>query len=215
VKILNLDHIEQRQGNECFSSGDNNLDFSLEDFWSWSYSDLLNNVTRGCLAEFIVAKALGVELEVRNPWATYDLDAKTESEEPVKVEVKSAAYLQSWEQDKSSTIKFDIEKSQKLNFEKGIYEGEPQRHADVYVFALLKEEADKKKASRLDVGLWDFYVVPTFRLDNRTRSQESITLNSLKNEDGIKAVAVSFDCLRKAVSIAAAEQATFQKNKIQ
>lgn len=210
MKILNLDHIDKRQGKEPFSSGDRNLDFSLEDFWSWSYSDLLNNVTRGSLAEFIVAKALGAKIDVRNPWATYDLDAKTESDEPVKVEVKSAAYLQSWEQDKSSLIKFDIEKTQKLNFEKGKYEGEPQRHADVYVFALLKEEADKKKASRLDVALWDFYVVPTFRLDNRTRSQESITLNSLKNEDGIKTVAVGFDCLKKAVSKAAAEQRIFQ-----
>ena len=27
---------------------------------------------------------------------------------------------------------------------------------------------------------WDFYVLPTYQLDNYTRSQSSITINSLK-----------------------------------
>ncbi|MGA3283079.1 MAG: hypothetical protein ABSD57_01295 [Verrucomicrobiota bacterium] len=202
MKVKNLNHVEKRGGNEQFSSGKAKLDFTLEDFWSWSYSDLLNNVTRGCLAEFIVAKALKAKKDVRNPWATYDLDV-TISGKRLKVEVKSAAYLQSWEQDEPSKIQFDIRKTKKLNFEKGKYEGWPKRHADVYVFALLKEKDDKAKASRLNVNRWDFYVVSTARLNNRTRSRSSITLHSLESE--MKAEGVTYFDLRNAVLKAAKE----------
>ena len=205
MKIINLEHIEKRSGGEQFSSGKDKLDFTLKDFWSWSYSDLLNNVTRGCLAEFIVAKALEAKIDVRNPWAAYDLDVAIPGKH-LKVEVKSAAYLQSWEQDEPSKIQFDIKKTKKLNFEKGKYEGPRKRHADVYVFALLKEKDDKKKASRLDVDQWDFYVVSTFRLNKRTRSQHSITLKSLQEEKRIKAKAVSYSDLKKKVLDAAIEQ---------
>ena len=209
MKVINLDHVEKRSGNEQFSSGKIKLDFTLEDFWSWSYSDLLNNMTRGCLAEFIVAKALRAKIDVRNPWATYDLDVAISGKQ-LKVEVKSAAYLQSWEQDEPSKIQFDIRKTKKLNFKKGKYEGRPKRHADVYVFALIKEKDDKVRASRLNVNQWDFYVVSTARLNKRTRSQTSITLNSLKGEDGIKTEVVNYSGLRNAVLKAAKKQRTLR-----
>ena len=31
-----------------------------QEFWEWAYDDLLANTTRGVLAEYIVAKALGI-----------------------------------------------------------------------------------------------------------------------------------------------------------
>jgi hypothetical protein len=96
-------------------------------------------------------KKLLVKPHTRNPWADHDLDVVI-SGKKLKVEVKSAAYLQSWEQDEPSKIQFDIRKTKKLSFEKGKYEGRPKRHADVYVFALLKEKDDKVRASRLNVN---------------------------------------------------------------
>jgi hypothetical protein len=66
---------------------------TLLDFWQWAYSDLLSNTNRGRLAEFIVARALSLGLtDVRIEWDAVDLVTPT----GVKVEVKSAAYLQSW-----------------------------------------------------------------------------------------------------------------------
>lgn len=56
---------------------------------------------------------------------------------------------------------------------------ERRRQADVYVFALLAHE-DKTTIDPLDVTQWQFYVLPTFTLDARTRSQQSITLKSLE-----------------------------------
>jgi hypothetical protein len=49
-----------KTGNEPLTVNGQNLDKSLLDFWRWNSSDLLSNATRGRLAEFIMASALGV-----------------------------------------------------------------------------------------------------------------------------------------------------------
>jgi hypothetical protein len=51
------------------------LETELIEFWQWSISDLVSNVSRGVLAEFIVAKALEINTvsNVRDEWAAYDL----------------------------------------------------------------------------------------------------------------------------------------------
>jgi hypothetical protein len=174
-----------KHGGEQFHVNDDDLGFSVKDFWIWSASDLTNNVTRGHLAEFIVAKAIGAAEGVRNVWATYDLTTPNGT----KVEVKSAAYLQSWPQDDYSTIQFSIRKTKALDWEKGGYRGIPKRHTDVYVFALLaykKENAikDKESVNPLELTQWEFYVVPTPALNKYPRSEVSITLNSLKTLSG-------------------------------
>src|SRR3954451_18080617 len=46
---------------------------SVGDFWAWAFSDLRQNSVRGHLAEYIVAMALGVRLEVRSAWDDHDL----------------------------------------------------------------------------------------------------------------------------------------------
>jgi hypothetical protein len=162
-----------KSGDEKFHA-DDDLEFSIKDFWTWSASDLVSNVTRGHLAEFIVARAIGATENVRNEWAAYDLTTSN----GIKIEVKSAAYLQSWSQNDYSTIQFNVEKTKALNEEASKYDGEPKRKADVYVFALLAHK-DKPTVDPLNVKQWKFYVLPTTVLDNRERSQYSITLKSL------------------------------------
>ena len=55
---------------------------------------------RGVLAEFIVARASGCEQEVANEWGSYDLETPV----GIKVEVKSAAYVQAWHREEFTTI---------------------------------------------------------------------------------------------------------------
>jgi hypothetical protein len=106
---INLEQLEvlRKHGDEQFYASTGELGFSVKDFWSWSASDLISNVMRGHLAEFIVAKAISATEIVRNEWASYDLTTP----DGTKVEVKSAAYLQSWSQDDYSTIQFNVEPS--------------------------------------------------------------------------------------------------------
>ena len=164
-----------KTGRERFRVGDQVLEFELSDFWRWSMSDLISNATRGRLAEFIVAKALSISTDtVRDEWGAYDL----KTSEGIKVEVKSAAYIQSWHQSKLSAISFRTPKTLAWDPETNRQDREAKRQADVYVFALLWHQ-EKPTIDPLNVRHWQFYVLPTAVLDARTRSQHSITLRTL------------------------------------
>jgi hypothetical protein len=96
-----------------------------------------------------------------------------------KVEVKSAAYVQSWRQRALSAVKFVVPKTLAWDADSNVQAQEARRQADVYVFALLAH-VDKATIDSLDIGQWRFYVLPTATLDARGRSQHSITLTSLE-----------------------------------
>jgi len=168
--------VTRRAGNEPFHDGDCHLKFDLLSFWQWSASDVVSNATRGILAEYIVAEALGVATgNVRDEWAAYDL----ETHNGTPVEVKSAAFIQSWHQNKLSRISFSVPNTLAWDRETNRQSDEAKRQADVYVFALLAH-TDQRTLDPLDVSQWEFYVLPTVTLDQRERSQHSITLPSLR-----------------------------------
>ena len=184
--------VNRLSGSEVFHKDGRSTVFNVLDFWCWSTSDLVMNTTRGILAEFIVAKALGIPTDgVREEWASFDL----KTSEGLCVEVKSCAYIQSWTQSKLSTIQFVVPKRLGWDPDTGQTETKPQRHADVYVFALLAHQ-DKATIDPLNLAQWQFWVVPTQELESRTRSQHSITLLSLRKLSGDP---VDFMSLRGAV----------------
>ena len=149
---------------------------TLLDFWRWNGSDLASNATRGVFAEFIVASALGIDLSLpRTEWAAWDLT----SPEGIRVEVKSAAYLQSWTQKEFSKINFSIRLARSWDADTGIMAENPKRSADIYVFCLLKHQV-KETLNPLDIEQWEFYVLSTNELNNYKRSKTSITLTSLQ-----------------------------------
>jgi hypothetical protein len=74
-----------KTGTEQFHTGDSPIGATLHSFWQWNSSDLVSNTTRGRLAEFIVARGLGIDTsEPREEWQAYDLLWK----EKIKIEVK-------------------------------------------------------------------------------------------------------------------------------
>jgi hypothetical protein len=200
---LELPRITQqpRPGTELLHSNGSDLGVSVLDFWRWSSSDLLSNATRGRFAEFIVAGALGVALdEVRDEWGAYDL----KSPEGIRIEVKSAAYIQSWHQSKPSLISFRTPKTRAWNPDTNLQESEARRQAEVYVFALLAH-TDQTTIDPLNVNQWHFFVLSTIVLDARTRSQHSITLRTLVALSGGE---VMYNDLKRAVQRAAAHDRT-------
>jgi hypothetical protein len=65
---------ERKIGSEQFNDTGTPLGVDLSDFWGWTTSDLIDNITRGRLAEFIVAIAVGIPTSgVRDSWAAWDL----------------------------------------------------------------------------------------------------------------------------------------------
>jgi hypothetical protein len=159
-------NINRLSGAEAFHENGQPAGCSVLDFWRWSTSDLVTNTTRGVLAEYIVARALGLPTDgVREAWRGFDL----QTEDGLRIEVKSAAYVQSWSQEMLSPIMFVVPKSLGWDADTNVMETEARRHADAYVFALLAHQ-DKATIDPLNLAQWQFWAVPTADLDNRTRS---------------------------------------------
>src|SRR5215831_11893730 len=175
-------HVVRKMGAEPFHANGCPFAFDVLSFWQWSSSDLVSNAMRGVLAEYLVACALDVADGTRIEWDAYDL--KTQG--GVKVEVKSAAYLQSWKQTKLSTICFDVRPTVGWDASTNGFSPERKRQADVYVFALLKHQ-EKATLDPLNVAQWDFYVLPTAVLDEKCPNQKQISLTTLLQLQPIKA----------------------------
>jgi hypothetical protein len=167
-----------KHGNEKLIFSGKSIGKTLLDFWKWSVSDVVSNATRGRLAEFIVATALNVDLSiVRDEWKSYDLD----SPEGIKIEIKSASYLQSWAQNDFSKINFTIKPTLHWDAQTNKQGNEYIRESDVYVFCLLKHK-EQHSIDPLNLDQWEFYVLSTKKdINNYKRSKYSITLKSLKN----------------------------------
>ena len=121
----------------------------LDAFLRWNSGHLLENRTRGAYAEWLVHRALGLDPgEHRIEWAEVDV-----SDGAISLEVKSAAYVQSWPQQGASVISFPIE----------------QRMATAHVFCLLAEQ-DPESVDPQDLSQWRFWVVPTGRLHGERQS---------------------------------------------
>lgn len=160
---------EFKTGDEPIGGASNSTGLTLLDFWRWSGSDVLSNAPRGELAEFLVGHALDAIHSPSEAWASYDLETR----DGIRVEVKSAAYVQSWCQNKLSQIRFGIRRTLDEEWTKR------DRHSDVYVFALLAEK-DKGKIDPLDIGQWEFYVVATRELNRECEDQRSLGINGVR-----------------------------------
>ncbi|MCC6170321.1 MAG: hypothetical protein IT329_24095 [Caldilineaceae bacterium] len=190
--------VQRKNGHEAFHADGQDLGFSLLQFWQWSTSDLVSDITRGRLAEYIVAHALGVNTEgVRDDWAAFDLTTPS----GIKIEVKSAAFVQSWRQTHLSSITFHVPRTRAWDPDTNLREEDVRRQAGVYVFALLFH-THKPTVDPLNIAQWRFYVVSTQVLNDRTRSQHSITLRSLEKLCSY----VEYAALSAAVEAAAADR---------
>jgi hypothetical protein len=166
--------VSRKTGKENFTTQDKTLEHNLLGFWQWAYSDIASNTLRGVLAEYIVACALGIATPTRIEWDAYDL----QTSEGVKVEVKSAAYLQSWSQLKLSAISFDIAPTKSWDASTNQSSDETKRQADVYVFCLLHHK-DKQTLNPLRLAQWTFYLLPTSILNANMPEQKRISLSVL------------------------------------
>lgn len=181
----------KKTGEEKFIKQNTEMDMRLLDFWQWSQSDLLNNAVRGTIAEFIVAKAVNATNEIRLEWDAFDLITS----EGIKIEVKSSAYLQSWKQDKDSTISFSIRPAKGWDAASNISATESRRNADVYVFCLLKEK-NRSLVNPLNLDQWTFFILTTEQINREKGMQKTIGINSLLK---MKPIVAGYDELASAV----------------
>ena len=173
---MNYPPIEPKRlnGTEPITDEQGNPVSDLNSFWSWAYSNVMDNAQRGALAEYLVACALGVNDNVRGNWDKYDLL----SPEGISVEVKSFGYLQSWEQEHLSTLSFGIQPTYGWDSAANTYATQLSRQADIYVFCIHKH-THQGTANPLDIAQWDFYLLPTTILNEKAGEQKRASLSSL------------------------------------
>lgn len=165
-------------------------------FWEYSYSNFLENANRGALAEYIVASALDISESPLSSWESYDL--KTNA--GIKIEVKASGYLQTWFQKRLSTPNFGIAQKQGWIGNTNDLDGNPQRHADVYIFCLHhekgsinnmdeKEQAEfKKSIDPLNTDNWTFWIVPTSTINEKLSVQKTVGISTIETVLGANAV---------------------------
>lgn len=176
-------------------AGATNTYATVVDYWRWANSDLIGNVSRGVLAEYFVALAVGATALPRDPWAAYDVV----DPQGVTIEVKSAAYLQAWDQRALSKISFLV----RATANPTVVLGERplvSRRSHVWVLALL-HHVDQATLNPLDLAQWSFWVIPTSWLNARERSQHSIALASVRASPFGEPV--SFDALATTIAMVA------------
>jgi hypothetical protein len=148
------------------------LNASVQDFWRFALGDLRMNNARGYLAEFVVARALGLNDARRIEWDAYDV-----LWEGITIEVKSSAYLQSWEQRRLSDIRFSGLKGTRFNPRHGYDPAGRRFNAMVYVFC-VQTSIEHSAYEQLDIRQWQFYVISRAKL--ATRGFASINLAGVK-----------------------------------
>ena len=136
----------------------------------------MDNAERGAFAEYLVACAIDGKGNGRVNWDKYDLTSK----EGITVEIKTSAYIQTWGQDRLSTIRLGIAETKGYDSETNTYEIDKKRQAQVYVFC-IHYEIDQDNVNPLDTRQWDFYVLASKIINgNKDYSKaSSISLNPL------------------------------------
>ncbi len=160
----------------------------VRDFWEWAVGDLRLNATRGLLAQFLVAQAVGDTRLNDDGWGDFDVL----SSEGIRIEVKCSGYLQSWAQRRASTIAFSGLKGRTWSAETG-YGLKPEVRADVFVFAVQTSQ-DRQQYNPLDLDAWDFHVLPGSVI--RDSGQQSMSLSTVRRLGGVP---LKWDLLRAAI----------------
>lgn len=141
------------------------------DFWSWSASNLVENLRRAEFGQFLVMTALEAWGHTHDSWISNEIETAS----GVRVAVKTAGLRQSWNLQSAPDSKplFNIAPSGQLVEETGRYGEKRKRFSDVHVFCLYR------KGEPMDIANWDFYVLPTRVLEAKAPDQKTAVLSRL------------------------------------
>lgn len=198
-------------GEEEFVDGEKMLGFNMIDFWRFQFPNIYDY--HGELAEFIVSMALGkTKPDNKDIWTLYDIDYIADQGKAVKIEVKASAYYHAWQTENSKISEqrtFSIakshssyiEQSEILSGTRSTLSGDDrfERPSDIYVFC-LNNGRNREEAYTLNVQNWEFYVVPTAKINDECGDNKTISLNRIHK---MNIMPVSFGQLKAEIEKAA------------
>lgn len=178
-------------GKENFIGG-NEFPFrnlTIMDFRAFQYSNIWNMIAD--LAEFIVAKALGKEKPInREFWSLWDINYQG-----YRIEVKATSDYHSWDkEEKKKPTRRTFSIAQTHEFYK-VTDADLVRNNDIYVFCYNKGNTPEESYP-LNLGNWEFYIIPTNTIDKLCGKQKTISLTKVQK---IAGKAVSFDHIKDSI----------------
>lgn len=165
-----------------FVSEGKSLGLTMLDFWRYQYSNIFD--LQDSIAEFIVGKALGIDEPTnRDGWTLYDIDYKyKDKKDPIRIEVKETGYYHSWQK---KIVNGRISRQRTFGIHRAYTEYKDsstklERQNDIYVFC-LNTGINEEESNPLDMGNWEFYVVPTSIINEKCApEQKTISLGKVK-----------------------------------
>ncbi len=177
-------------GKEKLINDGKDLPYSMLNFWQTSLSVILLNMTRGSFAEFLVNCVLdynGFKTMDRTKTGIepYDIEGPVIPSlcRPCRIEVKSAASVQYTTKDEDEPISLPPSKLQ-FSIRRALDWSDkaagPKHNNDLYIFCHYK--ATRKSDNMLDLQYWDFYVYPTYLIEESPSlsKQKTISLRRLQ-----------------------------------
>ncbi len=159
-------------GHEQFTLDGNPAGFSVLDYWAFQHSNIWD--VQEEIAEFIVAKALGQDMQYnKNGWTLSDMNYRGK-----RIEVKETGYYHSWRTDGkvSQQRTFGITKAYSRYKDNT---SEFKRQNDIYVFCLILGET-KEASNPLVLENWRFWVIPTSTINSLCGDNKTISLGRVK-----------------------------------
>lgn len=180
----------QLVGDEFFTYNGNNTDMTILEFWRWHFSEIYDLQSK--ISEYIVGKALGLtEAENVGVWTLFDMMYREK-----RIEIKETSFYHAWQTDeepKSQKRSFGITKA----YDNYLDKNSPyRRQSDIYIFCLNTGET-KASSNPLQLEHWEFYIVPTYRINEVCKNGKSISLLRVRN----LAEKVSYDKLKSKIDI--------------
>ncbi len=156
-------------------------EYSMLNFWQLSLSDILLNLNRGTFAEFIVRCALqknGFDsfAEDNGSLRLYDITGPCfpATHRETHIEIKSAAYVQ---ENTEGALEKELDDC-RIRFGIKPPKNKP-RQGDLYVFCHYKALIPDRRLM-LDLSYWDFYVYPTYKINENEKLKDKTGLSLYK-----------------------------------
>lgn len=177
-------------GNETFDFNNESAGFNMLDFWQFEFSNIYDMQDE--ISEFIVAKALGIDVPYNKElWTLYDIYYKK-----MRIEVKETSYYHPWNVEgkvsKQRTFGITMANS---SYEDKEHPNKYERQNDIYVFCVVNGET-RENANPLNLNNWDFYVIPTYVINEKCKKNKTISLNRIHSL-GYKPI--QYDELKKEI----------------
>jgi len=166
--------MELLTGKENFELNGKSVGFNMLDFWQFAFSSIYD--IQGEIAEFIVARALGIDVpHNKELWTLYDIDYHG-----VRIEVKETSYYHPWNEDGkvSQSRKFGITMANSA-YEDKEKPNRYERQNDIYVFCVVNGDT-RGTSNPLVLDNWDFYIVPTSVINEKCKDNKSISLKRIQ-----------------------------------